>query len=409
MSTIQDRVIGDHYASTYNGSAVGLFNIARSGLSAGTPNQVLVNDGAGAISSIAVLDTSRGGTGINTSASTGILKVTAGTWTATTITNADVNAAAAIARTKLASGSANQVIINDGAGVLTSEAQLANSRGGTGINTASSTGVAKVSSGTWSVSTIVDADVNAAAAIARTKLASGTNNHVVINNGAGIMTSEAQLATSRGGTGQDFSSVGAGPFIITNSSGVFASTLQYSTASTANSIVQRDGSGNISVGTLSTTQVNTSTVASTGDLTLSSTTNNIQIGTNNIIQTPTTIAGGASSNYTTNLQTVNATPTALFTFPTVSNSLYSVDILVGLCRPATSATGHFKLNFKVKNVAGTVTVSSVLQKASALDAGLGTTNVVPAASGTNFVINVIGVAATTIKWIGTYQIISQTF
>lgn len=37
--------------------------------------------------------------------------------------------------------------------------------------------------------------------LARTKLASGSNNHVLINNGSGVMSSEAQLAISRGGTG----------------------------------------------------------------------------------------------------------------------------------------------------------------------------------------------------------------
>lgn len=48
---------------------------------------------------------------------------------------------------------------------------------------------------------IVDGDVNASAAIARSKLASGSNDHVLINNGSGVMSSEAQLAVSRGGTG----------------------------------------------------------------------------------------------------------------------------------------------------------------------------------------------------------------
>jgi hypothetical protein len=37
--------------------------------------------------------------------------------------------------------------------------------------------------------------------IARSKLAPGSNNHVIINDGTGEITSEAQLATSRGGTG----------------------------------------------------------------------------------------------------------------------------------------------------------------------------------------------------------------
>jgi hypothetical protein len=49
---------------------------------------------------------------------------------------------------------------------------------------------------------IVDADINASANITRSKLASGSGNHVVVNDGSGVLTSEAQLAISRGGTGQ---------------------------------------------------------------------------------------------------------------------------------------------------------------------------------------------------------------
>lgn len=64
------------------------------------------------------------------------------------------------------------------------------------------TGVASITAGA-----IVDADVNAAAAIARTKLASGTADHVVINSGTGVLSSEATLAKVRGGTGADNSSV----------------------------------------------------------------------------------------------------------------------------------------------------------------------------------------------------------
>lgn len=52
---------------------------------------------------------------------------------ALSITNALISNSAAIARTKLASGTANHVIINDGSGVLSSEAQLAVTRGGTGL------------------------------------------------------------------------------------------------------------------------------------------------------------------------------------------------------------------------------------------------------------------------------------
>lgn len=43
--------------------------------------------------------------------------------------------------------------------------------------------------------------------LARSKLAAGTANHVVINDGSGVLSSEATLAKSRGGTGQDNSSL----------------------------------------------------------------------------------------------------------------------------------------------------------------------------------------------------------
>ncbi len=51
------------------------------------------------------------------------------------------------------------------------------------------------------ITNIENADIKAAANIARSKLASGTLNHVVINDGTGVLSSEAQLAVSRGGTG----------------------------------------------------------------------------------------------------------------------------------------------------------------------------------------------------------------
>lgn len=54
---------------------------------------------------------------------------------------------------------------------------------------------------------VADAYVAAGAAIDRTKLASGTADHVLINNGSGVMSSEVTLSKSRGGTAQDNSSL----------------------------------------------------------------------------------------------------------------------------------------------------------------------------------------------------------
>lgn len=55
---------------------------------------------------------------------------------ANSILNSDINAAAAIARSKLASGTPNQVIINDNSGVLSSVAVLPITSGGTGQSSA---------------------------------------------------------------------------------------------------------------------------------------------------------------------------------------------------------------------------------------------------------------------------------
>lgn len=127
----------------------------------------------------------------------------------TNIDNDDIKTGANIDRAKLANGSNNHVIVNDGSGVMVSQAQLSVFRGGTGIDTSVSSGVAKVAAGTWSVSSIVDADVAVGAAIVDTKLATIST--------AGKVSNSATTATN---------------------------------ANTASTIVSRDGSGNFSAGTI---------------------------------------------------------------------------------------------------------------------------------------------------------------
>jgi hypothetical protein len=54
---------------------------------------------------------------------------------------------------------------------------------------------------------IENVNISASAAIARSKLASGTASHVLINDGSGVVSSEATLSKSRGGAGADMSGV----------------------------------------------------------------------------------------------------------------------------------------------------------------------------------------------------------
>jgi len=66
----------------------------------------------------------------------------------------------------------------------------------TGDVTISNTGVTSIGTGV-----IVNADISSSAAIARSKFANGTADHVLINDASGVMSSEAALSPVRGGTG----------------------------------------------------------------------------------------------------------------------------------------------------------------------------------------------------------------
>lgn len=57
------------------------------------------------------------------------------------------------------------------------------------------------------LSNVDDGNIKTGAAIARSKIASGSADHVLINDGSGVLSSEATLAKSRGGAGADMSSV----------------------------------------------------------------------------------------------------------------------------------------------------------------------------------------------------------
>lgn len=83
-----------------------------------------------------------------------------------------------------------------------------------------------------SITNIENADIKTGAAIARAKLASGTADHVLINDGSGVMSSEAALAIARGGTGQATATAGFDALAPTTTKG---------------DIIVSDGSDNIRV------------------------------------------------------------------------------------------------------------------------------------------------------------------
>lgn len=139
--------------------------------------------------------------------------------TITNIENADIKAGAAIDAAKIADGSVSNAEFQRLDGVTSPIQTQLDGKLGTGLNEnhifvgnasnlavqldTDALGDIEVTTSGLLIKTgvISDGDINVSADIARTKLAAGTADHVVINNGSGVLSSEAQLAVSRGGTG----------------------------------------------------------------------------------------------------------------------------------------------------------------------------------------------------------------
>ncbi len=144
------------------------------------------------------------------------------------IVNADIDTSAGIARTKLASGTADHVVINDGTGAMSSEARLALSRTalGTQDNVLIGQGVSSPAYGL-----IANANVDAAAAIAYSKLnLAGSIVNADVNASAAIAYSKLNLATS-----------------IVNADVNASAAIAYSKLNLATSIVNADINGSAAI------------------------------------------------------------------------------------------------------------------------------------------------------------------
>lgn len=117
---------------------------------------------------------------------------------ATSIVNADISGSAAIAYSKL--NLATSIVnadVSGSAAIAYSKLNLASS-----IVNADVSGSAAIAYSKLNLATsIVNADISGSAAIARSKIAAGTADHVIINDGSGNFSSEAALSPARGGTG----------------------------------------------------------------------------------------------------------------------------------------------------------------------------------------------------------------
>jgi hypothetical protein len=145
LQSATNQIIADQAINNAKVSSSAAISFSK--LAALASGQILVGDGSSVV-------TARTVTGDIALSSIGDAQITAGA-----IVNADINAAAAIAHSKLASVSSAQLLIGDGSGVLTG-------RSISGDVTLSNLGDIQITAGA-----IVDADISGSAAISLSKLA----------------------------------------------------------------------------------------------------------------------------------------------------------------------------------------------------------------------------------------------
>lgn len=217
--------------------------------------------------------------------------------------------------------------------------------------------------------------------LSSTSITLSNPNYAVITNGSSKLATEQFLATSRGGFGINPTTLN-GAVVV---SGGVIGNLPYTNANTATTLVERDASGNFSANNVTVTQL-----------------------------TESPNANGQFSIQSAYVSTANATATTLFSLATSSGgthgtSYYIVaEITLGNNTNGTD-TGSYQFQFKAKNLNGTVTVSSIVNQISILDASLTTTSVSVSVSTTNVLVQVTGVAATTIPWCGKFDIVQVNF
>lgn len=173
--------------------------VARTAIDAGTPTYVVYNnDTTGLLAEEQYLAAKRGGLGINASASTGVVKFTAGVASVSAISNADLGAG--IDAAKIGGGNVSNAEYNFLDGVTSNIQTQLDAKAPAGSYITSLTGdVAATGPGaaasTIQPGAITNAKVNAAAAIDYAKLAALTINKAVVSSGTGVITTATTSTT----------------------------------------------------------------------------------------------------------------------------------------------------------------------------------------------------------------------
>lgn len=222
------------------------------------------------------------------------------------IVNADVNASAAIAVSKLAAMTASKVVVTDASGFLTTAASAL----------------------------IVNADVNASAAIAFSKMAALTASQVVTTTAGGVITTSSALSAALGGTALDTS---ASTGVVTVSAGTWAVGARTEMMTL---LVSFEAAGGVvpSVGDFKLTMPFAGTVTS-----IYAYATKAIAGTDNATIVPKNNAGTTMTSGTITFTASDTRGTAYTTTPSANNTFIAGDVLTFTTAKAT-AGGYAQLS-----------------------------------------------------------------
>jgi hypothetical protein len=119
--------------------------------------------------------------------------------------------------------------------------------------------------------------------------------------------------------------------------------------------------------------------------------------------------GGGSSRVTSSVQTTNATPTELEKIDTLTaDSRHVVEVFITCNSSTSSEWGVFKRTLVVGDNGGTVTIDLENADVDKTSSGLSCQSIDFTVNGGDIDIDGTGIAATTINWNSTYEIITKS-
>lgn len=415
MASSDTYIDGNLHAAYLYGDGSNLTNVPSGAVTIpSSANKAAYFNGSNQLAYETYLANTRGGIGADSSAFSGIAHITAGTWTASAIVNADVSATADIDPSKIKGTNPTYVAYYAATtGLLTSEQYLSNTRGGTGSDSSAASGIPHVATGTWTYSAIVNADISATADIATSKIKGANPDYVAYYaTTTGLLTSEQYLSNTRGGTGAN-SSAFTGIAHISSGTWTASAIVNADVSATADIEPSKIKGANptyvayyaATTGLLTSEQYLATSRGGLGTSSASSTGYGyVRSGTWEFGNSPI-LAPNAKSAIQTKpvyIQTTDATETAIDTYDMLltgsTNTNMSFDCLVSLVDTTNNKYGQYFIRGDANNTAGTAVASALSLNSRRVDSGLGTTAVGIVASGSDILIRVKGVAATTINW-----------